>query len=76
MFGEVMSAVADEIWGVTSHGLWNNQAAFLSSEKGIEYIQALTALIDAQKKELGRNSGQADSAAVLIAPDRLAKKSR
>jgi len=62
-FREIMSTVAEAMWGPESHKPWDEQAAFLRTEKGIEYMKALTSVIDAQKKELGKNSSKASGAA-------------
>jgi hypothetical protein len=58
-FRRVMEVVADEMWGIESHRPWAAQTAFLSSDKGKEYLQELT---KGKRMGLGPNSPLVDAA--------------
>jgi hypothetical protein len=63
-----MSTVAEAMGGPESHRPWNNQAAFLRSERGKEYMRQFTSLIDAQKKNVRKTPAKAQRSVVLQTP--------
>ena len=51
-FQQIMRAVAEATWGINGGLNWDAQTTFFRSERGKEYFQELSRLIDAQKAAL------------------------